>query len=122
MVLLSLSFCYILWDCVERCALTICHPVDREELRAKFVKAETALFRVRYNDEDAKDRQAFLSSQRFGGERVSDEDKNILKPQLMAATPNLKSDAEFEAETFYRVRRLHLHSLPVCVFLVLYLS
>lgn len=78
--------------------------LDSEELRAKFVKAETTLFRCRYSQEDPKDRAAFLNSRDGGGERVENDDKNMYKAQLMAATPSLKSDADFEAEIFYKVR------------------
>jgi DNA primase large subunit len=67
------------------------------------VKAETMLFRVRYSNEDPKERQGFINSLPFGGDRVSDGDKIQLKTPLMAATPSLRSDADFEAEVFYRV-------------------
>jgi hypothetical protein len=77
--------------------------IRREELRAKFVKAESTLFKCRYLAEEPKERTAFLSSRNGGGERVLEEDKRQCKSQLMAATPSLKTDAEFEAEIFYRV-------------------
>ena len=38
---------------------------DREELRKRFVKAETALFRVRYDADDTNERQQFLKSMKF---------------------------------------------------------
>ena len=38
---------------------------DREELRNRFVKAETALFRVRYDVDDTQERQWFLESMKF---------------------------------------------------------
>lgn len=38
---------------------------DREELRKRFVKAETALFRVRYDKDDTTERREFLKSMRF---------------------------------------------------------
>lgn len=73
------------------------------------------LFRCRYSEEDPKDRTAFLQSRNGGGERVEEEDKRMFKAQLMAATPSLKTDEEFNAEVFYRVsspyypRTLSLH-------------
>jgi len=36
-----------------------------EELRKRFVKAETALFRVRYDADDTQERQQFLKSMKF---------------------------------------------------------
>lgn len=65
------------------------------------------LFRCRYAEEDPKDRTAFLSSRNGGGERVEEEDKRMFKAQLMAATPSLKTDEEFNAEVFYRVSSLY---------------
>ena len=38
---------------------------DREELRKRFVKVETALFRVRYDADDTQERQQFLKSMKF---------------------------------------------------------
>lgn len=73
-----------------------------EDLRQKFVKAEGDLFKIRLQDEDPKARAAFLSSKRFGGEPISEDDKRLYKIQLMAATQALKSDADFEKEVFYR--------------------
>lgn len=84
---------------VSPASLWIC----REELRAKFVKAETTLFKCRYLAEEPKERTAFLSLRNGGGQRVLEEDKRQCKSQLMAATPSLKTDAEFDAEVFYRV-------------------
>jgi hypothetical protein len=43
---------------------------DREELRKRFVKAETALFRVRYDKDDTKERDEFLRSMRFDWSEV----------------------------------------------------
>ena len=37
----------------------------REELRKRFVKAETALFRVRYDIDDREERDVFLKSMKF---------------------------------------------------------
>lgn len=42
-----------------------------EELRRRFVKAEMALFRVRYETDDAKEREAFMRSRDFGWTEVS---------------------------------------------------
>ena len=38
---------------------------NREELRKRFVKVETALFRVRYDADDTQERQRFLQSMKF---------------------------------------------------------
>jgi DNA polymerase III epsilon subunit-like protein len=43
----------------------------REELRRRFVKAETTLFRVRYDTDDLLERAAFLRTQTFEWEKVT---------------------------------------------------
>ena len=43
----------------------------REELRRRFVKAETTLFKVRYEMDDKLERPAFLESQQFEWEKVA---------------------------------------------------
>lgn len=43
----------------------------REELRRRFVKAETTLFKVRYDTDDKTERPAFLGSQQFEWEKVA---------------------------------------------------
>lgn len=42
-----------------------------EELRQRFVKAETALFKVRWETDDANERRAFVNGLNFGWEVVS---------------------------------------------------
>jgi len=37
----------------------------REELRRRFVKAETTLFRVRYDSDDTSEKEEFLNSRDF---------------------------------------------------------
>jgi len=37
----------------------------REELRKRFIKAETALFRVRYETDDTNEQKLFLKSMKF---------------------------------------------------------
>lgn len=43
---------------------------NSEELRRRFVKAETTLFRVRYDRDDWGERDVFLKSRDFGWEEV----------------------------------------------------
>ncbi|EJD05813.1 DNA primase, large subunit [Fomitiporia mediterranea MF3/22] len=46
-----------------------------EELRRRFVKAETTLFRVRYEMDDSEDRKGFLDSREFGWLVLSKEEE-----------------------------------------------
>ena len=54
----------------------------REELRKRFVKAETALFRVRYDIDDWKERELFLKSMKFDWSGV----RRNLSPENEALT------------------------------------
>ena len=44
--------------------------IGREELRRRFVKAELALFKIRYDSDDYAEREGFLNSRDFGWEAV----------------------------------------------------
>jgi DNA primase large subunit len=57
-----------------------------EELRRRFSRLETMLFRLRFKDEIATERQAFIESLDFEWEKVSDDEKKQLAEQLEAAT------------------------------------
>jgi len=46
-------------------------PCVREELRRRFVKAETTLFRVRYDSDDTSEKEEFLNSRDFDWIAVS---------------------------------------------------
>lgn len=66
---LRLAFCR---SCVDVVSLMVSSSsIAREELRRRFVKAETTLFRVRYEMDDLGERSAFLDQQRFEWEEVS---------------------------------------------------
>lgn len=43
----------------------------REELRRRFIKAETTLFKVRYEMDDKTERKAFLDTHEFEWEKVA---------------------------------------------------
>lgn len=60
-----------------------------EDLRHRFVRLETALFRLRWNEDDARERRDFVDSLDMGGEweKVTEEEKKLLADELKAATP-----------------------------------
>lgn len=72
-----------------------------EELRRRFVKAETMLFRLRFETDDAMERELFLRTLNFDWEPVSAEEKMQYREQLLAASPKLA--ANFESESFFKV-------------------
>lgn len=82
-----------------------------EELRKRFVKAETTLFKVRYDTDKSEERRRFLNSRDFNWVEVDNTEKLQYRDQLYASFhPPIKgmSDQErrnaFEKEKYYKVR------------------
>jgi len=73
-----------------------------EELRRRFIKAETALFRVRYESDDSKEREKFLNSRKFNWVLVDSEERTRYQQELLVAYSHLKLENPSE-ETFYKV-------------------
>ncbi len=66
-----------------------------EDLRRRFTRVEGALFRLRFQTENARERQDFVASLSLNWEAVTDDEKRTLAQDLLNATPNLKkSDLE----------------------------
>lgn len=72
------------------------------ELRQRFARLETQLFKHRWNSDDARERRAFIDSIDLALETVSPEEKRALSSELQAGTSFLKK-GEFETELFYKV-------------------
>ena len=62
-----------------------------EDLRRRFARVETALFRIRFQDADARERQSFVGGLDVAWEGVDEEEKRALREDLLAATPGLKA-------------------------------
>lgn len=71
-----------------------------DELRRRFVRAETALFKLRFEQDDSRERQAFLESLDLGWRVLSYDEKTMLRNELKAASPSV---SDFEKETFFVV-------------------
>ena len=71
-----------------------------EDLRRRFARVETMLFKLRYQIDDGKERRAFVESLNFKWEMVSDDEKRQLGEQLLAATPGLK---KLDEENWFKV-------------------
>jgi DNA primase large subunit len=61
-----------------------------EELRRRFLRVETALFKLRFQYDDARERQEFIESLDLAWEMMLDEEKRNLGKDLLDATPGLK--------------------------------
>ncbi|KAH7923862.1 DNA primase large subunit [Leucogyrophana mollusca] len=75
-----------------------------EELRRRFLKAETTLFRVRYDSDDRKERDGFLGSRSFDWIEVGDEEKNTYAKELQALEIKKPGEEYVREERYYKVR------------------
>ncbi|KAJ3811604.1 DNA primase, large subunit [Lentinula lateritia] len=76
-----------------------------EELRRRFIRTETTLFRIRFETDDSNERRAFLDSKDFNWISVGAEEKERYKEQLkhfISAKTDL--DGAFQSEAFYKVK------------------
>jgi DNA primase large subunit len=64
------------------------------DLRQRFARLETQLFKLRMLQDDMVERKAFIDSLPMSWETVNDEDKNTWLDELKAATNVSKSDEE----------------------------
>ncbi|KAG8217804.1 DNA primase, large subunit [Butyriboletus roseoflavus] len=72
-----------------------------EELRRRFVKAETTLFKVRYEMDDKTELAAFLESQRFEWDKVEKLERDQFAKELKALEGK-QSDSQDQLE-YYKV-------------------
>ncbi|TIA89580.1 hypothetical protein E3P99_02014 [Wallemia hederae] len=82
-----------------------------EELRRRFVKTETMLFRIRFDEASSAEKNAFLQSMkssqstRVDWEEVDDMEKESLRPFLINSSPIIAlKPGEFEKETYFKVK------------------
>jgi DNA primase large subunit len=71
-----------------------------EDLRRRFVRAETMLFRFRFQQDDSREKRAFIESLNLDWEPVSDEERREVAEKLVSATPGLR---RVDEETWYKV-------------------
>lgn len=71
-----------------------------EDLRRRFARAETMLFRFRFQQDDSRERRAFIDSLSLDWDPVSDEEKSEIAENLMNATPGLR---RLDDEAWYKV-------------------
>lgn len=65
-----------------------------EDLRRRYSRLETMLFRLRFKEDDARERQAFVESLEFEWEKVGEDEKRELASELAAATPGWRKGDE----------------------------
>ncbi|KAK7693362.1 hypothetical protein QCA50_002930 [Cerrena zonata] len=74
-----------------------------EDLRRRFVKAELALFRIRYDTDDADERRDFVSSKDFNWVEVPESEVKQHMSDLIAASSHFK-DFDLKKERFFKVK------------------
>ncbi len=77
-----------------------------KELRQRFTRVETQLFRLRFSADDPRERTAFIEGLSLDWEPVSDEEKREFSSELMAtvtATYGKKAYQPIDDETFRKV-------------------
>jgi DNA primase large subunit len=67
-----------------------------EDLRRRFARLETMLFRLRFKDDDVRERQDFVRSLNLEWEEVKDDEKRELRDELLAAAGVLRKNDEQE--------------------------
>ena len=58
-----------------------------EDLRRRFTRLESQLFKLRFQDNDMRDRQEFVESLDFEWEKVSDSERREFSAELLAVNP-----------------------------------
>ncbi|EFX01161.1 DNA primase large subunit [Grosmannia clavigera kw1407] len=79
-----------------------------EDLRRRFVRVETMLFRLRFGDDDTRERATFIRGLNLDWEMVSDEEKSSLATELAAVSASSfggqrKQQAVIEEESWCKV-------------------
>ncbi|KKY14419.1 putative dna primase large subunit [Phaeomoniella chlamydospora] len=65
-----------------------------EDLRQRFARVETMLFKLRFQQDDGRERRSFVDGLNFDWEMVNEEEKHQLSEKLLAATPGLRSQED----------------------------
>ena len=72
-----------------------------EDLRRRFSRVETMLFRLRFQADDMRDRQAFVQGLNLDWETVSDDERRQFAEQLQAAGGGYPK--RIEEESYFKV-------------------
>ena len=73
-----------------------------EDLRRRFARLETTLFRMRFTSNDSRDRQSFVESLAFDWLKVSPTEQKELSTELGAVAPTKRSSTQ-EDDSWFKV-------------------
>lgn len=65
-----------------------------EDLRRRFTRLESQLFKLRFQDNDTRDRQEFVESLDFEWEKVSESERREFSAELMAVNPPMRKQED----------------------------
>ncbi|KAI9755381.1 MAG: hypothetical protein M4579_004310 [Chaenotheca gracillima] len=71
-----------------------------DDLRRRFARVESSLFRLRFQHDDARERQGFVESLNFDWEVVPEAEKRELAESLLASTPGVR---RLEEESWFKL-------------------
>jgi DNA primase large subunit len=71
------------------------------DLKARFSRVETALFRLRFGSDDLRERQAFVQTLALDWEVVGEEERGVLSEELRAAGGGFPK--RIEEENYFKV-------------------
>ena len=74
-----------------------------DDLRRRFARVETALFRMRFQSDDARERAAFVQGLQLEWETVSEAEKGALRDELLAANGGYRKTNEMMEEGWFKV-------------------
>ncbi|KAH0542573.1 hypothetical protein FGG08_003078 [Glutinoglossum americanum] len=77
-----------------------------EDLRRRFAKLETSLFRMRFMQDDSRERASFVESLNLEWEAVGEEERAVLAKELIAAGGGYREDARWFKVEWERVPEL----------------
>lgn len=75
------------------------------DLRARFLRSELALFRHRFETDDAEEREAFLTEFDLGWEVVHKDEKKSIVDKLRVCMPWGTKKEDFAKEKWFKVSR-----------------
>lgn len=73
-----------------------------EDLRRQFTRVEAALFRLRFQSDDARERKDFVESLDLNWDLVSEDERRQLATRLRDATPRIKQQ-ELDEGSWFKV-------------------
>ena len=71
-----------------------------DDLRRRFSRVESSLFKLRFQNDDVRERKAFVQTLQLNWEPVSDDERRALAGDLLCATPGLKKQEVDEGGWF----------------------